>query len=66
MSGIDFKQKISVQRPFGKPSSAEDEYDITRVFESDRGRIVNSAAIRRLQQKHKSSRWSVMPLSVAV
>ncbi|CNC41691.1 dGTPase [Yersinia enterocolitica] len=51
MSGIDFKQKISVQRPFGKPSSAEDEYDITRVFESDRGRIVNSAAIRRLQQK---------------
>lgn len=51
MSGIDFKQKISVQRPFGKSSSAEDEYEITRVFESDRGRIVNSAAIRRLQQK---------------
>lgn len=51
MSGIDFKQKISFQRPFGKSSSAEDEYEITRVFESDRGRIVNSAAIRRLQQK---------------
>ncbi len=51
MSGIDFKQKISFQRPFSKPSSAEDEYEITRVFESDRGRIVNSAAIRRLQQK---------------
>lgn len=51
MSGIDFRQKISFQRPFGKSSSTEDEYAITRVFESDRGRIVNSAAIRRLQQK---------------
>ncbi|MCW6555321.1 dGTPase [Yersinia ruckeri] len=51
MSGIDFKQKISFQRPFGKAITAEDEYDIIRQFESDRGRIVNSAAIRRLQQK---------------
>lgn len=51
MSGIDFKQKISFQRPFGKPAIAEDEYDIVRQFESDRGRIINSAAIRRLQQK---------------
>ncbi len=65
MSGIDFKQKISFQRPFSKPSSAEDEYEITRVFESDRGRIVNSAAIRRLQQKRKYSRWNAMPPFVA-
>ncbi|HDJ1437980.1 TPA: dGTPase [Serratia rubidaea] len=51
MSGIDFKQKISFQRPFSNPIVAEQEYDIVRQFESDRGRIVNSAAIRRLQQK---------------
>lgn len=51
MSGIDFKQKISFLRPFGKPIEAKDEYDIVRQFESDRGRIINSAAIRRLQQK---------------
>ena len=31
--------------------SAAGEYAITRHFESDRGRIINSAAIRRLQQK---------------
>ncbi|PVZ85713.1 dGTPase [Serratia sp. S1B] len=51
MPGIDFKQKISFQRPFSKRIEAEEEYDIVRQFESDRGRIVNSAAIRRLQQK---------------
>ncbi|WP_127957136.1 dGTPase [Serratia microhaemolytica] len=51
MSGIDFKQKISFQRPFSKRLEAEDEYEIVRQFESDRGRIINSAAIRRLQQK---------------
>lgn len=58
MSGIDFKQKISFQRPFSKPIEAEEEYDIVRQFESDRGRIVNSAAIRRLQQKPRCFRWS--------
>lgn len=51
MSGIDFKQKISFQRPFSRPIVGADEYDIVRQFESDRGRIINSAAIRRLQQK---------------
>lgn len=51
MSGIDFGKRIIVQRPFGSSSTAEGEYDITRQFESDRGRIINSAAIRRLQQK---------------
>ncbi|TKI08813.1 dGTPase [Martelella alba] len=51
MSAIDFSKKFSFQRPFGQPVVAEDEYAIIRQFESDRGRIINSAAIRRLQQK---------------
>lgn len=51
MPGIDFKTKFNFQRPFSPPLVAADEYDIIRQFESDRGRIVNSAAIRRLQQK---------------
>lgn len=51
MSGIDFSRKLSFQRPLSKPITAETEYDIVRLFESDRGRIINSAAIRRLQQK---------------
>lgn len=51
MSNIDFSKKFSVQRPLSKPITAETEYDIVRLFESDRGRIINSAAIRRLQQK---------------
>lgn len=51
MSGIDFKTKFNFQRPFSPPIEAGDEYDIIRQFESDRGRIINSAAIRRLQQK---------------
>ncbi len=51
MSAIDFSQKLSFQRPSGQPVLAEDEYAVIRQFESDRGRIINSAAIRRLQQK---------------
>ncbi|MCA6953803.1 dGTPase [Pectobacterium polaris] len=51
MSGIDFAKKMSFQRHFSRPKTAEDEYTIVRQFESDRGRIINSAAIRRLQQK---------------
>ena len=51
MSGIDFKTKFNVQRPFSPPIETADAYDIIRQFESDRGRIINSAAIRRLQQK---------------
>jgi dGTPase len=52
MSGIDFKSKFNFQRPFSPPvAEARDEYDVVRHFESDRGRIINSAAIRRLQQK---------------
>ncbi|CAM3827445.1 dGTPase [Rahnella bruchi] len=51
MSGIDFKAKFNFQRPFSGPIEVRDAYDVVRQFESDRGRIINSAAIRRLQQK---------------
>lgn len=47
----NFSNKFNYQRYFSSPINVEDEYDIIRQFESDRGRIVNSAAIRRLQQK---------------
>nr|WP_244325720.1 dGTPase [Shewanella aestuarii] len=45
---IHFNTKIKTDRPFsyGSPTS-----QLLRQFESDRGRIINSAAIRRLQQK---------------
>ncbi|OKP03101.1 dGTPase [Xenorhabdus eapokensis] len=52
MSNIDFKQKLNYQRKFSKSSiHPDDEEQVIRQFESDRGRIINSAAIRRLQQK---------------
>ncbi|MDC9582096.1 dGTPase [Xenorhabdus sp. PR6a] len=52
MSKIDFKQKLNYQRKFSKSSiHPDDEEPVNRQFESDRGRIINSAAIRRLQQK---------------
>ncbi|WP_241623674.1 dGTPase [Rosenbergiella epipactidis] len=48
---INFKDKISVKRPFNNGRTPETEEQISRVFESDRGRIIHSAALRRLQQK---------------
>ncbi|MBI0103505.1 dGTPase [Gilliamella sp. W8145] len=48
---IDFNKKINYQRYASKQRQASDEYSVLRFFESDRGRILNSAAIRRLQQK---------------
>ncbi|HAB63328.1 MAG TPA: dGTPase, partial [Pseudomonas sp.] len=53
---VNFKDKISRQRPFGRVESglkaSEGELSlIIDQFESDRGRIINSAAVRRLQQK---------------
>lgn len=47
---INFSKKITAQRPYGN-SLAEDLDQLLRKFESDRGRIINSAAVRRLQQK---------------
>ncbi|WP_455426991.1 dGTPase [Dryocola sp. LX212] len=51
MSEIDFRRKINWHRRFRSPEGVKNEHEILRIFESDRGRIVNSPAIRRLQQK---------------
>lgn len=51
MNDIDFRKKINYQRRFNPQQGQKDEHEILRIFESDRGRIINSAAIRRLQQK---------------
>ncbi len=46
MSDINFETKITSHRPkYGRLSKIE------LAVESDRGRIINSAAVRRLQQK---------------
>ncbi len=52
-SEIDFRRKITAQRPFGKPEDTrvDNPEKLQLALESDRGRIINSAAIRRLQQK---------------
>lgn len=55
MGDINFLKKLSFQRNYksaiSQKVSADDEDAVNRLFESDRGRIINSAAIRRLQQK---------------
>jgi dGTPase len=51
MTEIDFRKKINYQRRYRPMQGMKDEHEILRIFESDRGRIINSAAIRRLQQK---------------
>lgn len=51
MAQLDFRTKISLKRPYNTREEPQGEYAISRHFESDRGRIINSAAIRRLQQK---------------
>lgn len=49
---LNFKEKIRDHRPFDKePHLSQGEIPSLSTFESDRGRILNSAAIRRLQQK---------------
>lgn len=53
---VDFKEKISRQRPYGRAEAGMKASDgdigaILDQLESDRGRIINSAAVRRLQQK---------------
>ena len=45
MPEVDFKQRINAIRPFSR------QQPLFVAVESDRGRIINSAAIRRLQQK---------------
>lgn len=55
MSEINFLTKLNYQRNYSSSKipkvSANNEDAVNRLFESDRGRIINSAAIRRLQQK---------------
>jgi dGTPase len=49
---LDFNTKINYQRHNDYvQDKTKKHYDIVRCFESDRGRILNSAAVRRLQQK---------------
>lgn len=53
---VDFKHKISRQRPYSRTDHSQtaadcSPFDLMQAFESDRGRIINSAAVRRLQQK---------------
>lgn len=50
---IDFAKKIRADRLFQSRQPTDDMVadDRLKKFESDRGRIVNSAAVRRLQQK---------------
>ncbi|MCF1439742.1 MAG: HD domain-containing protein, partial [Shewanella sp.] len=47
---INFRLKMTANRPWGETRQL-DGRALQRQFESDRGRIINSAAIRRLQQK---------------
>lgn len=47
---MDFKTKIKATRAYSKNNANEHRY-LAEQFESDRGRIIQSAAIRRLQQK---------------
>ncbi|MEO3740703.1 dGTPase [Kosakonia oryzendophytica] len=51
MAEIDFRNKINWHRRYRSPQGVKTEREILRIFESDRGRIINSPAIRRLQQK---------------
>lgn len=47
----DFRQTLSAQRPYERRAASDDLAYLIDQLESDRGRIVHSAAVRRLQQK---------------
>ncbi|SHL75660.1 dGTPase [Phytopseudomonas punonensis] len=49
-TAVNFKERICALRPGDQVGGAGD-VDLLYAFESDRGRIINSAAIRRLQQR---------------
>lgn len=52
MADIDFSKRITLARPYNSQHNSNgDRAMLQRAYESDRGRIINSAAIRRLQQK---------------
>jgi len=49
---INFKTKLNITRPYDKNRQSDnDSQRIEYALESDRGRIINSASVRRLQQK---------------
>jgi dGTPase len=49
---INIKSKLNVQRPYDrKQQPVVEPWRIEYALESDRGRIINSASVRRLQQK---------------
>ncbi len=49
---INFKTKLNVTRPYDQSQKVvDDPKRIEYALESDRGRIINSASVRRLQQK---------------
>ena len=51
-SPINFKNKLIVNRPYDRNKQpVDDPKRIEYALESDRGRIINSASVRRLQQK---------------
>jgi dGTPase len=45
MAKIDFRNKINWRRRYRSPQGVSSEHEILRIFESDRGRIINSPAI---------------------
>ena len=47
---VNFQERIIARRPGDEPQPAATP-DLLYAFESDRGRIINSAAVRRLQQR---------------
>ena len=48
----DFSKKITALRAYSRNANTPTELQyLAEQFESDRGRIIQSAAIRRLQQK---------------
>lgn len=61
MQNVDFRNRFSTERPYNRGAGAvgSDEFKLATCgieklenqLESDRGRIINSAAVRRLQQK---------------
>lgn len=51
MTDIDFRSKILSVRPNETIDETESSQNLLEQLESDRGRLINSAAIRRLQQK---------------
>ncbi|MCC5854169.1 MAG: dGTPase [Idiomarina sp.] len=46
-----FKQRFTTARPLRSSRSVTEQESLDWALESDRGRIINSAAVRRLQQK---------------